>query len=283
MSRGILLSLGNIGPVLSSNHVLCIHDVNTYLVPESYSPAFRLYYRTILPILAKRAARLVTVSKFSARMLDEFGLCPLDKITVIPNGHEHVRHWQPDRSAYASSLSNSRPFVFVLGSRALHKNVQILFEIARELDTLGLDLLVAGAPNRYFSPVEQSAAAPNIRMLGFVTDDDLAAFYRSAFCFAFPSLTEGFGLPALEAMALGCPVIASDCASMPEVCGNSALYADPKSPRAWFDQIKRLRTDHDLAPALRAEGPRQAARFSWTKSAQLYLDLILSLVPRTSG
>jgi hypothetical protein len=99
LSRGILLSLGNIGPVLSSNHILCIHDLNTYLVPESYSPTFRLYYGTILPILAKRAARLATVSKFSARMLDEFGLCPLDKITVIPNGHEHVRCWQPDHSA----------------------------------------------------------------------------------------------------------------------------------------------------------------------------------------
>ena len=278
LSRGVLLSLGNIGPVVSSNHVICIHDLNTYLAPESYSTAFRIYYRTILPILAKRAARVVTVSNFSARMLDEFKLCPLDKITVIPNGHEHVQRWRPDRSVYASSLSGNRPFVFVLGSRAWHKNVQILFDIARELDSLGLDLLVAGAPNRHFSPVEQSAA-PNVRMLGFVTDDDLAALYRNALCFAFPSLTEGFGLPALEAMALGCPVIASNCASMPEVCGSAALYADPKSPRAWLDQIKRLHADQDLAASLRAEGCRQAARFSWTKSAQLYLNLIMSLVP----
>jgi len=281
MSKGVLLSLGNIGPILSSNHVICIHDVNTYLAPESYSTAFRVYYKTILPILAKRAARVVTVSNFSARMLDQFKLCPLDKITVIPNGHEHVERWRPDRSVYASSLSGNRPFVFVLGSRAQHKNVQILFDLAKELDSLGLDLLVAGAPNRYFSPVEQSAA-PNVRMLGFVTDDDLAALYRNAFCFAFPSLTEGFGLPALEAMALGCPVIASNCASMPEVCGSAALYADPKSPRAWLDQIKRLHADQDLAAFLRAEGRRQAAYFSWTKSAQLYLNLIMSLVPGTT-
>lgn len=281
LSRGVLLSLGNIGPIISSNHVICIHDLNTYLAPESYSRAFRLYYRTILPILAKRAASVVTVSNFSARMLDEFKLCPRDKVTIIPNGHEHVERWLPDRSAYASSLSGSRPFVFILGSRALHKNVQILFDIAKELDALGLDLLVAGAPNRYFSPVEQSAA-PNVRMLGFVTDDDLAALYRSAFCFAFPSLTEGFGLPALEAMALGCPVIVSGCASLPEVCGNAALYADPKSPRAWLDQIKRLRADPDLAASLRADGRRQAARFSWTKSAQSYLNLIMSLFPRAA-
>jgi len=276
LSRGVLLSLANIGPILSSNQVLCIHDVNIYLVPESYSPAFRLYYQAILPILAKRAARLVTVSNFSARMLDAFRLCPIDKITVIPNGHEHVERWQPDRSPYASRLPTSRPFVFVLGSRARHKNVQILFEIAKELDTLGLDLLVAGAPHRSFSPVEQSVA-PNVRMLGFVTDDDLAALYRNAFCFAFPSLTEGFGLPVLEAMALGCPVITSDCASMPEVCGSAALYANPKSPRAWLDQIKRLQADQHLANSLRAEGRKQAARFSWSDSAQRYLDLIMLL------
>ena len=280
MSRGVLLSLGNIGPIIASRQIICIHDLNTYLAPESYSPAFRLYYRTVLPALAKRAARVVTVSNFSARMLDEFGICPLDKISVIPNGHEHIERWRPDRSTYASSLFNSRPYVFVLGSRALHKNVHILFEIAQELDALGLDLLVAGASNRYFSPVEQTTAS-NVRMLGFVTDDDLAALYRNAFCFAFPSMTEGFGIPALEAMALGCPVIASNCASLPEVCGNSALYADPKSPQAWLDQIKRLRADPDLATSLRASGPRQAAHYSWKQSARLYLDLILSLYPRT--
>lgn len=276
LSRGVLLSLGNIGPVMSSNHVICIHDLNTHLAPESYSPAFRLYYRTILPILAKRAARVVTVSNFSAQILDEFKLCPLEKITVIPNGHEHVERWRPERSPYTASLPGSRPFVFVLGSRAWHKNVQILFSIADELDALGLDLLVAGASNRYFSHVEQSAAS-NVHMLGFVTDDDLAALYQNAFCFAFPSLTEGFGLPALEAMALGCPVIASGCASMPEVCGDAALYADPKSPGAWIDQIRRLRSDPELALTLRAAGRRQAARFSWTKSAQLYLNLIMPL------
>lgn len=275
-----MLSLANIGPVITSNHIVCIHDANICLAPESYSPPFRLYYRTILPILAKRAVHVVTVSDFSARMLNEFGLCPLEKITVIPNGHEHVRRWRPDRSAYASTASHPRPYVFVLGSRAQHKNVKTLFSIAKELDALGLDLLAAGGTYIYFSPIEQEGVPSNVRMLGFVTDDDLAALYQNAFCFAFPSLTEGFGLPALEAMALGCPVIASNCASLPEVCGDAALYADPHSPSAWLDQIRRLLADPKLAATLRAEGPRQAKRFSWAQSAQLYLDLIMSTLSR---
>lgn len=280
LTQGVLLSLGNIGPVIASNHIVCIHDANAYLAPESYSRLFRLYYGTILPILAKRAVHVVTVSNFSARMLNEFGLCPLEKITVIPNGHEHVRRWRSDRSAYASTASCRRPFIFVLGSRARHKNVKTLYSIAKELDALGLDLLAAGGPDKIFSPIEWDTVPSNVRMLGFVTDDDLAALYQNAFCFAFPSLTEGFGLPALEAMALGCPVIASDCASLPEVCGDAALYADPNSPGAWLDQIRRLHADPKLAATLRAEGPRRAKRFSWTQSAGLYLDLIMSTLPR---
>ena len=105
------------------------------------------------------------------------------------------------------------------------------------------------------------------------------ALYGHAFCFAFPSLTEGFGLPALEAMALGCPVVASNAASLPEVCGDAALFADPKSPRDWLAQIERLHADPDLARDLRGKGPRQAQRFSWKTSAQAYLDLITALSP----
>ncbi len=119
----------------------------------------------------------------------------------------------------------------------------------------------------------------NLQMLGFVTDDDLAAVYRKAFCFAFPSLTERFGLPALEAVALVCPVVASNTASLPEVCGDAALFADPKSPRGWLGEIERLHAEPDLGRDLRAKGARQAGRFSWKTSVQAYLDLIASLFP----
>jgi glycosyltransferase involved in cell wall biosynthesis len=283
VTRGVLLSLGNIGPALVANQIICIHDVNTFIVPESYSRAFRWYYRAALPPLARRAARVVTVSSYSASMLSDFGFRRRDEIVIIPNGHEHVKRWRPECSSYAAVVdANRRPFVFVLGSRAQHKNVPTLFSIAAELDALGLDIWVAGASGMYFSAIESHPPPPNVRMLGFVTDDDLAALYRQALCFAFPSLTEGFGLPVLEAMALGCPVVASDAASLPEVCGDAALLTDPKSPRDWLAQIKRLRDDLDLARDLRAKGIRQALRFSWKASAQAYLDLITPLLPGTA-
>jgi len=273
-SDGVLLSLCNMGPLFASRHIVCIHDLNFVITPESYSRAFRLYYRVMLPLIARRAARVVTVSAFSAKMLNDFGVCPLEKITIIPNGHEHVRRWRPSLSPYRGAETPRRPFVFVIGSRARHKNVEMLLSIAPELDALGLDILVAGSSNRLFVNVGANDLPPNVRMLGFVTDDDLAALYRSALCLAFPSITEGFGVPIVEAFALRCPVVASDAASIPEVCGDAALLANPKSPGAWLAQIRRLRTEPGLADDLRAKGKQQAKRFSWRKSAQLYLDLI---------
>jgi len=276
-ARGVLLSLGNVGPLVVSKHIVCIHDLNVLIAPASYSRAFRSYYRIMLPLLARTAARVVTVSHFSARMLDEFGLCPPEKITIIPNGHEHTKRWKPHNSSFSAKEAHSRPFVFTLGSRAPHKNIDMLFTIAQELDAIGVDILVAGMSSSIFSTRETGSVPANVRLLGFVTEDDLAALYQNAMCFAFPSLTEGFGLPALEAMALGCPVVATDTASLPEVCGDAVLYADPRSPRAWLDQFKRLRAEPATAHDLRARAACQVERFSWKKSAQLYLDLIMSL------
>ncbi len=279
VTKGVLLSLGNIGPQLAARQIICIHDLNTFLVPESYSRAFRLYYRAALAPVARYAARVVTVSSFSAGMLSDFGLRRRDEIVVIPNGHEHVSQWRPERSRFAAADHNRRPFVFVLGSRAVHKNVEMLFSIASDLDVLGLDIWVAGAAGTYFSEVDSCPAPANVRMLGFVTDDDLAALYGQALCFAFPSLTEGFGLPVLEAMALGCPVVASNAASLPEVCGQAALLADPKSPGEWLGQIRRLHGNPGVVRDLRAMGLRQAQRFTWKASAEAYLDLIKPLLP----
>ena len=275
--RGVLLSLGNQGPIFASKHIICIHDVNVVLAPSSYSTTFRSYYRIMLPLLSRTAARVATVSNFSARMLSESGFCAPEKITVIPDGHEHVKRWRPSNSTFSLKPARARPFVFTLGSRAPHKNVGMLFSIAQELDALGLDLLVAGTSMSIFSTPDTPPLPPNVHILGFVTDDDLAYLYQNALCFAFPSLTEGFGLPALEALAFGCPVVASNTTSLPEICGEAALYADPRSPRAWLNQINRLRTQPETVQNLRAEGARQVERFSWARSARLYLDLIMSV------
>jgi glycosyltransferase involved in cell wall biosynthesis len=271
-SRGPLLSLGNIGPLGYANQILCVHDANVYIVPESYTFGFRAYYRCLLPVLARRVKHLVTVSDFSRTMLRKHGVSGRRDVHVIPNGHEHALRWDADKSRLVQQDVLRRPFVFMIGSRARHKNTQIVEAIAPELDQLGLDLVIAGRSGGHFQNIQQMAR-PNVIMLGPVTDDDLAYLYARALCLAFPSTTEGFGLPALEAMTLGCPVVAANVASMPEVCGEAALYADPHDSATWLNQIRRLTQDPGLRQDLAAAGLAQGRKFSWAEGARRYLDL----------
>ena len=277
-ARGGLVSFANIGPLAHGRQIVCQHDANVFLEPSSYSFGFRTTYAALLPLLARRAAAVTTVSAFSAAMLERCGVTGERHATVISNGHEHALRWRASASRLFAADQFPRPFVFALGSRAKHKQIDLLLGLAPALDALGLDLVVSGGSAAIFAETK-SETAPNVRYLGFVDDDDLAALFKRALCFAFPSRTEGFGIPLLEAMVHGAPIIASDCASMPDVCGDAALYAPANDPVIWLEQIKRLAGSPSLQAGLRAKGAVRCLRFSWRSSADAYLALALSLSP----
>ncbi|HEX5497671.1 MAG TPA: glycosyltransferase, partial [Thermomicrobiales bacterium] len=117
----------------------------------------------------------------------------------------------------------------------------------------------------------------NVRLIGRVGDDDLKAVLANALCFLFPSRIEGFGLPAIEAMAAGCPVVASASPCLPEICGNAALYADPDDAGAWIGQVKRLQRDAAFRGSLIAVGRARASAYSWRRVAETYLRLMASI------
>ncbi len=275
--RSGLLSLGNFGPVFARNQIVCIHDANTFIEPDSYSRGFGLVYRTLLPWLGKRASRVATVSRFSADMLVKFGVCRCDKIFIAPNGHEHALRWQPDRATIPLLKDLRRPFVLLLGSSAKHKNVRIVLEQAPGLDEAGIDIVVVGTGSSIFSANMPAFARSNIHYTGYVNDDDLSALYERAQCLAFPSRTEGFGIPPLEAMARGCPVISSNAASLVEVGGDAVAYVDPGYGDGWREAIVGLTANQSLRETMAARGRKRAALFSWRGSAQIYLDEILGL------
>lgn len=279
MARAGLISFANVGPFAHGRQILCLHDANTFLEPASYSRAFRLAYRVGLPVLARRVRAVATVSRFSADMLQQFGVTGHCRARVIHNGHEHALRWDRRRSRFDAPDAFRRPFVFALGSRAKHKQIDLLLGLAPALDALGLDLVLSGGTSTIFAETATLEAA-NVRHVGFVSDDDLAALFAHATCFAFPSRTEGFGIPLLEAMVHGAPIVASHCASMPEVCGDAALYAPADDPAQWLAQITRLAGDPALRAALSAKGKARYRRFSWRDGARAYLDLALALSPR---
>jgi glycosyltransferase involved in cell wall biosynthesis len=275
--RGGLLSLGNAGPVAARKHIVCIHDVNTRLYPASYSPQFRALYRVLLPALGRSAARVATVSHFSADQISGFGIARRAKMAVIPNGHEHALEWQPQHSMVTEKAAGPGT-ILVIGSPAPHKNVHMLLDMADDLAATGLQLAIVGAADPHvFSRGTPRFAAPNVFWLGTVSDAELAALMKDSLCLAFPSFTEGFGLPALEAMARGCPVVSTNAASLPEVCGEAALYAAPTEPAAWLAHFRQLQQDAGLRASLIERGHAQARRFRWRKSAEIYLKLMARL------
>lgn len=270
--RQPILSLCNVGPLLATDQILCIHDVNVLRCPESYSPGFRRFYRALLPRLVRRAARLVTVSRASRRDLARVFSLRESDIEVFPNGHEHALEWRAERSALNDPGATWRPFVLMIGSRAIHKNLPLVLGLAGALDALGLDIVVAGGDAAIFAPSAREGAG-NVRFLGRVSEDDLGWLYRNALCLAFPSRFEGFGLPMLEAMALGCPVIAAPIPSSREVCGSAAAYAEADDASAWLKLFSSLARNPGLRAEMVERGRLRAPAYSWRATAIGYLEI----------
>jgi glycosyltransferase involved in cell wall biosynthesis len=275
--RGGLLSLCNTGPLAVKKQIVCIHDVNTRLMPKSYGFMFRAAYRALQPALARRAAQIVTVSRFSQQTIAQFGITSSHPIEVIHDGYEHVLDWNADRSSL-NGLNLPDPYVLLVGSKALHKNVAIIYSIAADLAARGIHVLVTGGADIHVYAREcHGKLPPNVRHLDKVSDDDLAYLYGRALCLVFPSRTEGFGLPPLEAMVLGCPVVSSNSASLPEVCGDAALYSPPDNAAAWLAAIERIATEPLLRQKLACVGRARSRSFSWQRGAVKYLELMFAL------
>lgn len=285
--HGRLLNLCNTAPAVKADQVVCIHDANVFVAPESYGLAFRAGYGILQRVLARRASGIATVSSYSARQIARYLPVRASDIAVLPNGHEHALAWDPALSRIGPSLTqdtrehSERGFVLALGSRARHKNLQLLLDAAPELAAMGLDLVVAGGGAGIFAP-EILPSMPNVKVVGYVTDHDLAYLMDRALCLVFPSWTEGFGLPIIEAMARGCPVVSSDRASMPEVCGDAALMAPPDDPAVWVRHARALANSADLRHDLVGRGRERARLFSWVNTAAGYIDLMREPKTRSS-
>ncbi|MGH6762240.1 MAG: glycosyltransferase family 4 protein [Phyllobacterium sp.] len=270
--RGGLLSFCNLAPVAIAQQIVCIHDLHTRIMPESYGRAFRWAHRAILPMLGKRVAAITTVSRFSRAQLIDYDVAPASKITVAYNGSDHVTRWRAERSSL--KRHSRRPYVLCLGQSQKYKNAELLIRVAPMLDALGIDIWMAGdiAP----SLIEHHAnrKLTNLRLLGRISDDDFKKALSKALCFLFPSRIEGFGLPAAEAMAAGCPVVASTAPCIPEICGDAALYASPDDPAAWATMVRRINDDPALRQRMIDAGQIRALGYSWKTVAETYLKLM---------
>lgn len=277
-SSDLTLNLCNLAPFAGRRKIVCIHDANTFLAPESYDWKYRFFQRLSMPLLGRYASQVVTVSKTSAQALADVGVVrDAASVIVAPNGHEHALRWRPEAASIDLASLTRRPFVLMLGSRAPHKNLALVRMIAPTLAEHGIDCVVTGSLDGVFAK-SNGADFGSIHAIGHVSDDDIALLLSRALCLLFPSYVEGFGLPLVEAMAHGCPVVASDRSSMPEICGGAGFLRSPDDPAAWIDVIRRLANDPDLRQAQVEAGRVRIRNYSWTNSAAIYLNLIITML-----
>ncbi len=269
-AAGVLICLGNTGPVVYANKIVCIHGANYRLSPGSYSYLFEHYIRIMIPLVAKTSRHIASVSHYSAGLLSKTYGIPTGKITVAVNGHEHVLAWQAANSDVASRFAVSQDFVLLVGSLSPHKNWALITRIAAQLRQAGLQVVAVGSGGVEFNRSNAIDTA-GFLMLGRVSDDDLAWLYQNAHMMLFPSIVEGFGLPLVEAMVSGCPIVSSNSSSMPEVAGLAAVLLDPSRPDDWLAAILKLQGDPRCLAAMRETGREQVRRFSWLQTAEIYL------------
>jgi glycosyltransferase involved in cell wall biosynthesis len=267
----------NTGPLLLSNQAVTIHDISVLDHPEWFKPNFRLWYRVLLPRLAKRVKLVLTVSEHSRRSIVRRLAVPDEKVIVIPDGVNLNRFHASDPVPVRQKYNLPEHYVLFVGSLDPRKNVERLLQAwIRMGEFKDLQLIIAGSEASIFRPVSLSASRRRTRFLGYVPDDDLPGLYSGASLFIMPSLFEGFGLTVLEAMACGTPVITSYAGALPEVVGDAAIQIDPTSVESMAEAMRRLLLDRDLHDMLSHKGLERAQRFSWERSAQAIWEVIQS-------
>ena len=273
----LVWSPANIGPLRVRRQVVSIHDASVFVGPEWFSPAFRVYYRALLPRIGRRAQRIIAPSEAARSDLARHGVAPAERIDVVHPGISPVFHPAADPSRWEAE----RPYVLSVGSRDPRKNWKTLLEawsMLPERARSGRQLILAGGGARAFAKNELGPLPPGTKLLGRVPEEDLPGLYAASDLLAFPSLYEGFGLPPLEAMACGVPAVVSGAPSLREVCGDAALYHDPLDARALAGAIEASLCDPSLREELRRAGRLRALRYTWDSSGAKLTGIIESCI-----
>ncbi|HEX3720548.1 MAG TPA: glycosyltransferase family 1 protein [Verrucomicrobiae bacterium] len=259
--------------------VATVHDLAPFRVSKKYDWSRMFYGRVVVPRLARRMDQVVAVSENTAGDISRFFKLARERLTVIHNGLAHDRFFPADPAqarVWAESRHGLRHPFFLYVARLEHpakNHVRLIeaFERFKKATDSEWQLVFAGGDwhgaGEIHSVIHRSPCAADIRSLGFVPDADLPNLYRAAGAFVYPSLFEGFGMPPIEAMACGCPVISSARGALGEVIGNAAAVIDPENSEFLMAQLCIVATCDSTRNRLRAAGLAQARKFDWNKTA----------------
>jgi glycosyltransferase involved in cell wall biosynthesis len=273
-SDGVLVGLANTGPLWHPRQLITIHDASVFANPGNFSLAFRTWYRLLIPRLGQRAKTILTVSEFSRSELIRYCNFPETKIEVVYNGVDHIIREPADQDFLSGRNLKPGNYFLCVATSSRNKNIGLVMDALQFLGDVDLDLVTVGAADPKVFSEPRISGNRRRHDLGYVSDSQLRVLYENALCFVFPSLYEGFGIPPLEAMACGCPVIVARTSALPESCGDCALYCDPYDARALANQIKSLRSDMTLRLRLKNLGQEHSSRFTWDACARHVLAVL---------
>ncbi len=263
-SNSVLWSPANSGPLFVRDQILTIHDLSWLEHPEWFLPNYAAWYHLLLPMLVHRVRRIITLSEFTAKKVVRRLSLPLERVITIPAGVDTSKFHPLDVS------SDMERYILFVGTLEPRKNITALLKAWDEIKGRHPDvsLVVAGASGQVFRETSYPGSADRVQWLGYVSETDLPALYAGAEVFIMPSLDEGFGLPALEAMACGTPVIVSDGGALPEVVGEAGLIFNLSDPFGLHNAMNKCLFDASLRNSLKEKGLARAKLFSWQSSAE---------------
>ena len=256
--------------------VISIHDAIAFRYPEGYPRLNNFLHRRYVPYTLRNVDAVVTVSNHARQDLERFLGIPPPSVHVTPLGVSEMFHPVGDDESgeVARRFGLDRPFILSVGVKEARKNLARLIlafeELHRDLPDFQLALV---GPTLWRHPIsidgiKASSISDRVRLIEYVSDGDLRSLYSRASLFVYPSLYEGFGLPVLEAMACGTPVVASNSTSIPEVAGDAAVLVDPTNVHALAEAMRSVLTDVDLQTSLRAKGSARIRQFTWQRAAE---------------
>ncbi len=271
--------------------VVTVHDLGYHYYPEAHTLSQNVYLRWSTRYNAHSAVRVLADSEATRRDLVAFYGIREDKVSVVYPGRDETMAPTRDPARIERVCARhgvTGPYLFYVGTLHPRKNlvrlVQAFASLLRSEDSGWtepdgrLQLVLAGQKGWFyeeiFAQVRKLGLVDRVVFTGYVPEDDLPSLLSGALAFVFPSLYEGFGLPVLEAMACGVPVVCSDASSLPEVAGQAALLVDPLDTEAWAEALRRVTTDQDLRRTLVEHGSEQVRRFSWRRAAQETLQVL---------
>ena len=273
----LLLNLCMLGPLAARHQIVGVHDATVLALPNNFSPRFRAAYKFLIPRLCKRSDLVVTVSEFSRREIGKWYGADVTAMPVCFEGGDHITAVAADETVIDRLGLKGRKFFLGVGVDSANKNVKTVVKAFQQAQIEGAVLVLTGAKDPKVFGHLNIAGGDGVRTVGFVSDAELRALYEHALALVFPSYYEGFGLPPLEAMTCGCPVIISEQPALMEVCGDAALTCHADDADAIIRHLQAIASDPALRERLAQAGRARAKRFTWEAAARSLLDYCLML------